>query len=330
MGRLPTRRSIIHVGAAGFLALGALAVSCICRAQGDDYPARPVRLIVPFPAGGGGDMVFRMLAQHLPAHLGQPIVVENRAGAAGDVGTRAGAQAAADGYTLTGLAQPVVINPFVFKARMVDPVKELLPVAAIASYAQVIIAHPSVPVRNLRELIAAAKDRPGTMSFASLGGTGQLALTQLSNTTGAIFLVVPYKGTADQIAAILSGQVMLTAVPVGVALPFIKDGRVRPIAYFGAARSALLPEVPTVSETFDGLSMSGWLGLAVPPGTPAAVVEKLERAVLATMKGQAAREYLRRTGNDEFLQGSAAFMRIIREDLRRYEKLVKDAGITAE
>lgn len=259
--------------AAAMLCTG-LAPGGFARAHAQYYPSRPIRLIVPWPAGGPADVVARSVTQRMATILGQPIVVENRPGASGNIGAEAGVRAPADGYTLIYTVAPLLINISLYKLNF-DPLKDLVPVARFATAPQVMIVHPALPVRSVAELIALAKAKPGSLSFGSAASGSPAHLEMLKARAGIDIVHVPYKGTAPALNDLMGGQIQGMFDTATTALPLIRAGAVKPLAVTGVAGSPLLPDVPVLSDTVPGLAYSAWFGIAAPAGTPAAIVNKL-------------------------------------------------------
>ena len=309
------------------LAIAALALaSAGVAAQG--YPARPVTLIVPYPAGGIADSTARTLGRELSLRLGQPLIIENRVGAGGIIGMEAGARATPDGHTLTYGSQALSISPHLSQMRF-DPLKDIAPVSLVISYSQVIVVAAAHPARSLRDLIAMAKEKPESLTYgtAGVGGASHLASEMLASATDTRFVMVPFAGGGPALTALLGGHInwMFDVVPTSVA--HIRSGRLRALGYGGAQRNALLPEVPTVAETVPGFNMSGWFGVYAPAGTPPAIVDLLGRHVQEILKAAPIRQGLINSGLE--VEGGApeAFAAFIREQYGVYGKLIRDRNI---
>src|SRR5882672_9011967 len=254
-------------------ALAALAISAAAHSQ--VYPSRPIRLIVAYPPGGGTDIVGRMVAQKLGETFGQSVVVENRGGASGNIGTELAARAAPDGYTvLMGNVAPNAINVSLFKDLPFDPVADFAPVSLVASTPNILVVHPSTPARTVKEVIALAKAKPGTLNFASagMGSSSHLAGELFRILTGADIVHVPYKGAGPAMVDVLSGQVQLYFATMPAAMPHVKPGKLAPVAVTSARRSPALPDLPTVAESgVPGYEASTWYGVLAPAHTSPAV-----------------------------------------------------------
>ncbi|MEG0222327.1 MAG: tripartite tricarboxylate transporter substrate binding protein [Comamonas sp.] len=319
----PRRRWLVLAAASG-LALGA------APAMAQDFPSKPIRLVVPFTPGGVTDTGARVVAERLGARLGQQVVIDNRPGASGNIGTQAVAGAAPDGHTLVlGFDGTLVINPHVFAKVPFDTVKDFAPVSKIGDTALVIVTHPSVPARTLAELIAYSKSLQGGLSYGSsgTGGTPHIAAEMLKVRTGADFLHVPYKGGGQALADVVGGQLPMLYTAVAGALPFIEKGQVRAIAISSAQRLPSLPDVPTVAETVPGFEAISWIGLLAPAKTPRPIVERIQRELHAVVNEPAVKERLAKLGITAVGNTPAEFAQQIQADLKKYAEVVKTAGI---
>lgn len=261
--------------------LFALAVfGTINAACAADYPAKPIRMVVAFAAGGAPDLIGRTVGQKLSESIGQPVIVDNRAGATGNVGAEIVARANPDGYTLFMATLSVAISPAFYKSLPFDPVKSFAPVGMVASVPLVLVVHPSLPARNVKELIELARSKPGSLNYATVGsGSPQHLSAELFKATAGVNLVhVPYKGGAQATTAVLSGESHLFFAGMPPALPHVKAGRLRALAVSTAKRSVSAPDVPTVMEAgLPGFEADNWNALLAPHGTPQAVVSRLNR-----------------------------------------------------
>jgi len=282
------------------VAVGAVAVPAFASAQ--DYPVRPIKMIVPYSAGGPADVVGRVISQRLSAILGQPIVVENRGGAGGSIGGRAVATSDPDGYTLLfGATGPLVISPMVFKLPDYDPSKGLVPITLVGTTSNILVVNPALPVHSVKELIAYAKANPGKLSYSSpgVGTPPHLIGEMLKLKTGIDMLHVPYKGGGASTQGVIGGQVQLTFENPAVSLPLVRSGTVRALAVTSSTRNPQIPELPTMIEAGvpDFVSVS-FTGLVAPAGTPESIIHKLNAAVNESLKDAAVQSVLKKLGVD--------------------------------
>jgi tripartite-type tricarboxylate transporter receptor subunit TctC len=302
------------------------------QAQAGFKPTAPVKIVVMFPPGGGTDAVARIVGEKLSERWKQPVVVENRAGAQGNIGTAYGAKSPADGNTLVFAHQGVfTVNPHLYKDMGVNPVKDLLPVARLTQQPYVLVAHPSLPVNNLKELEALAKSQPGKISFGSSASGPQLAVEYFKYTSGIDLLHVPYKGAGPAVIDVLGGNInLLVANPASVA-PHVKAGKLKGLVLFGAQGVDALPGVPTAIEAgFPALAdIPEWYGLAVPAGTPSAVVQQLNQDITAVLADPQVIERIKGLGLSPAPSSSDVFSAQIRRDYERWGDLIKRAGIQA-
>jgi len=297
------------------------------------YPSRSVRVIVPFAAGGGADIIGRTLSQKLTEILGQQFVVENRAGAAANIGTELVARATPDGYTLLIVGPNHTANPHMFRKLSWDPVKDFEPISLLNSASYVMVAHPSLPASSLKDLIALARAKPGQITYGSGGnGTaGHLGMELLKMMSGIEMLHVPYKGGAPMLTDILGGQVSLGYDNVLTAVPHIRAGRVRALAFSGARRNALLPEVPTVAESgVPGYDVVVWQGFLAPAGTPQEILARLEKATIAATQKPDLRERWAKLGAEVVGSTRQEFAAFIKVELEKAGKIIRQANIRAD
>jgi tripartite-type tricarboxylate transporter receptor subunit TctC len=319
------KRRIFCVALALVLPLGAVAQQ--------RFPEKPVRLIVPFPPGGGTDALGRILAAKLGELWGQQVIVENRAGAQGNIGTAAGAKAAPDGYTLTFAHQgALVINPHIYKDTGYDTLKDFAPVALATQMAFIAVAHPSVPAADLRELAQYAKRNPGKLSFASTSAGPHIVGELFKQATGTDLLHVPYKGAGPAITDLLGGQVNLMFSNPTSTVPHVRSGKLRALAVMDLKRNPALPDVPTAQELgiAELSSVIEWYGIAVPSATPPAIVRKLSADLLQVLGMPDVRERIAQSGQTPSPLASEEFGRMIRADFERWRKVVAAAGIRPE
>ncbi|HZE60346.1 MAG TPA: tripartite tricarboxylate transporter substrate binding protein [Burkholderiales bacterium] len=299
-----------------------------------EYPRKAIRLIVPFAPGGGNDTVARAIAQSAGASLGQPMVVDNRAGAGGILGAELAAKSAPDGYTLfLGGVGSHAVNPNLHTRLPYDPVKDFAPITLIASAPSVLVVHPSLPARTLAEFTALAKASPGRINYASNGNgsSAQLAAVLYESMAGVRMVHVPYKGLAPALVDLLGGEVQAMFSSVVAIVPNIKAGRLRALAVTGKRRAAALPEVPTLDESgVPGYEAGSWYGILAPAGTPQAIVAKLREAIVHALARPEVRERLASEGAEVIGSTPEAFAAHITAELARMGKLIRDAGIRME
>jgi tripartite-type tricarboxylate transporter receptor subunit TctC len=312
--------------------LRALALSVFAaQAMAQVYPAKSLRLVMPYPAGGSTDIVGRLTAESLVAALGQSVVVDNRPGASAQIGTEAVARAPADGYTLLMATSTNAITHAMGVKLPYDFAADFQPVALIARAGQLLVVHPSLPARTLKDFVALARSRPGQLTYASSGtGTsGHLAMEALAVETGLKLIHVPYKGNAPALNDMLGGQVTCGFANVVSVLPHVGRGRLRAIALSSAKRSALAPEVPTIAELGHAdFDISAWFGLMVRAGVPAAIVARLNQETVQALKNRATQERLSGLGVDAAgMDSVAAFGEFLRADIQRWARLIKAANL---
>ena len=303
-------------------------------ATAQNWPTKPVRVVVPFSAGGFADNAIRSISDRLGARLGQSVIVDNRAGASGNIGAEMVAKSPPDGYTLLlGFDGTMVINPHVFANTGFDTLRDFAPVTKLGDAGIVIVAHPSVPANNLRELIALAKAKPGTLSYGSsgTGGTSHLACELLSQRAGIELLHIPYKGGGQAITDVVGGQIPLVCTAIATAQVFLKSGKLKAIGISSAARSPAMPEVPTFIESgLPGLSVNSWIGILAPAKTPGAIVSRLQKEIAAVLQLPEVRERYAVLGIDPVGSTPEAYAAEIRADLARWEIVVKKANLRIE
>jgi len=308
--------------------LAALPVAAL--AQGA-YPTKPVRLIVAFPPGGSTDIIARLVGQKLGERVGQQVVVDNRGGAGGTIGTEIASRATADGYTLTmGTTSTHVIAPAIFPDVKYDPVKDFEPITLVAITPYMLVLHPGVKAKNLKEFIALVKSQPGKLNFASAGAgtTTQIAMEMLKLAAGLDIVHVPFKGNGPAGTATMGGQVQALFGSMPAVLPHAKAGRLHPIAVGTTQRSAALPNVPTVAESgFPGFEVSLWLGFFAPKGTPGPVLKKLYGELVAIAKSPEMKEPFERNGADPLTTTPAELNKLMKAELAKYSKVIKAANI---
>lgn len=301
--------------------------------QAAAYPDRPIRMIAPSSAGGPTDVIARAVSTPLSDILGKQIVIDNRAGAAGLIGTEMVAKATPDGYTLLfGFSGPMSIVPHIVKSVPYDPVKDFTHVSLVASAPYVLLANPTLPVKNVQELIALAKSQPGKLNFASGGnGTGIHMAGELLNHVAGIRIVhVPYKGAGPGMSALIAGEVNVMFNGLSSALPQIKTNRLRALAVGGDKRSALLPELPTVAESGLKFSVDGWYNLSAPAGTPRPIIARLHKDLLRTLAMPDVKTRLDALGVEPIGSTGSEFVIMLKAELAKWGQVVKTAGIKAQ
>ena len=313
---------------------GILLALLLGNASGQDYPNRPIRFIVTFAPGGSSDVLARAVAKAMSEGLGQPMVIENRAGAGGHIGAEAVARSTPDGYTLLfGTNGTLAIGPALFTNLKYDPVKVLAPVGMLHKLSSVLIVHPSVPANNLRELIAYAKSKPGGLTFASAGNGSVSHLSgELLKAAANIDLVhVPSKGGGAATADLLSGRVSMMLETIPNALPPVRTGKMRALGVTTLTRSAAAPDLPTFAESgLPGFDVASWTGLFAPAGTPPAVLERLNRETVRITRDPAYLEQLKTMGTDAASSSPEALGKFMREDIARWTEAVKRSGAKVE
>ena len=308
----------------------ALCLMAACAAA-QSYPTKALRLIVPYPPGGANDFFARLVGQKLNAALGQPVVIDNRGGAGGTIGLDACAKAPPDGYTIVmAPASSVAIAPSLYAKLPYDSVRDFSPIGGIASGPNLLVVHPSVPAHTLKEVIGLAKARPGRLTYASSGATSMsgLSMSLLKSMAGVDILGVPYKGTGPALTELIGGQVDLMIADLPIALPHVRDRRLRAIALTGPRRSALAPEVPTIAEAgVRGYKIVNWRGLLAPAGTARDIVTRLNGEILKILATAEVKETLAREGYEPMGNTPEQFGALIKSEVARYAALIKAAGI---
>jgi len=325
MGAARILRSVL----AGLFAL----VSQIAFAQGG-YPSKPVRFIAPFPPGGATDTLCRLLAQKLSDGLGQPVTVDNRPGASGNIGHELAMKAPPDGYTLLLTnSSTLTTNPHLFKSLPFDPIADFMPVSLVATAGQVLVVHPSVPASSVAELVALAKARPGQLNFGS-GGKGiqsHISGEMFKSMTGVNIVHVPYKGTVQAVADLVAGQVQLVFADMVPAMPHIKSGRLRPLAVTIPERSPALPDVPTMIEAgVPGYSAALWWAVALPKGADSALVQRLNGELKRVIALPDLQERYASLGMNPAHSTPREVTELIRSDTRKFGPILKAAGVEPE
>lgn len=317
------------------LRLIALAMVCACATvAAQDYPNRAVRMIAPFAPGGATDALARSVSQKLSDRWRQQVIVDNRPGAGGNIGAELAARAAPDGYTLVVAGAPHAINMTLYKKLSYDLQKDLAAINRIAGYPSAIVVHPSLPVRNVKEMIALARKRPGELNFGSAGpgSPNRLAIELFMLMSDTKMLHVPYKGGSGQmVAELLAGQVQLASIGLPPSMGYIKAGRLRPIAVTGLKRAPLLPDVPTVAESgLPGFDVTSWYGVFGPAALSKNLVAKINADITAILNEADMKERLDKLGAEPSPQSPDDFAKYVREEVALWAKVVKASGATAD
>ncbi|QHJ01013.1 tripartite tricarboxylate transporter substrate binding protein [Xylophilus rhododendri] len=328
---LPSRRRALAVAAlASITGLQAFAPAF---AQ-DAYPSRPITVIVPFPAGGTTDIVARLAGQALSQELGQPVVIDNRPGAGGNIGSQMVARAPADGYTLVmGTVGTHAINPALYKKMPYDHLKDFAPISRVANVPNLLVANPSQPYKTVKELIAYGKANPDTISFASSGnGTSiHLAGELFKTLTGVKMQHVPYKGSAPALADLMAGQTNIMFDNLPSSISFVRSGKLRPIAVTTLKRSPELPDVPTIAESgVPGFDASSWFGLLAPAATPPAVIKRIDDALIKVLANPELRKKIIEQGGEPVGEKPEQFAAFIRTETTKWAKVVKESGASVD
>jgi tripartite-type tricarboxylate transporter receptor subunit TctC len=323
---MPRVRPLL-LAAAGLL----LALAAPVAAQ-SDYPNRPIRLIIPFPPGGSNDVVGRVIAQHLGESLGKQVIVDNRAGAGGVIGTEVASKAAPDGYTLLGISLAHAVNPWLYKLPY-DPIKAFAPIGIMGKGPVVLSVNPELPVRSVKELVAQAKGKPGDLQYASAGvGSFQHLSAELFKLTAGVDIVhIPFKGGGPAMTDVVGGHTKVLFSSLVQTTPHIKSGKLRALAVGGTERSAVLPDLPTVAEAgVPGYASENWWGIVAPAGTPAPIIEKLHQALTQAQDNPAAKKYFDTEGAAIVKMSTAAFGQFMVSEMDKWQRVVKEGNIKAE
>ena len=310
-----------------------LLFALCAEASAQGFPARPIRVIVSFPPGGGTDVVARTVAPRMSELLGQPIVVENRAGAGGNIGTEYVARAAPDGYTLLVASAATAINTTLTKNLSWDLLKDFAPVVLLVHNQSLLVVHPSVPITSVKELIVMAQAKPGQVTYASYGnGSSAHLIAELFKTMAGVDLLhVPYKGAAPAVNDLVGGQVNVIFADVAAILPHVKSGKARALGIGSAKRFEGLPEVPTIAEAgVPGFEAGGFLGLVAPAGTPPAAIEMLNGAAVKTLAAPEVRERLIALASPPVGDTPAEFGRFLREQVDKWARVIRAGNIKAD
>jgi tripartite-type tricarboxylate transporter receptor subunit TctC len=322
---MPKLRSLLLTAAGVLVALTTMA------AAQSDYPNRPVRLIIPFPPGGSNDVVGRVIAQHLGEALGKQVIVDNRGGAGGVVGTEQAAHAAPDGYTLLGISLAHAVNPWLYKLPY-DPIKAFEPIGIMGKGPVVLSVNPTLPVHSVKELLALAKEKPGDLQYASAGvGSFQHLSAELFKLTAAVDLLhIPFKGGGPAMVDVMGGHTKVMFSSLVQTTPNIKSGKLRALGVGSTERSKILPNVPTIAEGLPGYASENWWGIVAPAGTPAPIVEKLHAALTKAQDSPEAQKYFDTEGATIVKMSTEEFGKYMVSEMNKWERVVKEGHIKAE
>ena len=298
------------------------------------YPSRPVRLIAPFSAGGGVDIVARLVAQRLSEKWGQQVVVDNRTGATGIIGTDLAAHATPDGYTLLmGNAATHAVNVSLFKKLPYDAIRDFVPITLVGRVPEMLVVHPALPASSVQELIALAKSKPGELTFGSAGsGSPPHLAGELFQSLAKIRLVhIPYKGSAPALTDLIAGQINMYFSNILSAVPYVKGGRLRGLGVTSAKRSIVAPDIPAIAEAgLPGYEDYNWYGVLAPKGTPKAIVDKLHTDIVHVVKSTDVEDRLTKDGAEVIANTPAEFAKFIREEIQKYAQIIKQSGLRTE
>jgi len=314
------------------LTAAALLVAFTAAAAAQDYPNRPVRLVIPFPPGGSNDVVGRMIATQMSERLGKQVVVDNRSGAGGVIGTEIAANAPPDGYTLLVISIAHAVNPWLYKLNY-DPIKSFVPVGILATGPNVLVVNPQVPVQSVKDLIALAKQKPGDLQYASAGvGSFQHLGGELFKlTAGVDILHIPFKGGGPAMIDVIGGHTQVMFSSLVQTTPHIKSGKLRAIGTGGLKRSPVLPDVPTVDEAgVPGYEAVNWWGIVAPAGTPSNVIDTLHKALAEVQNSPETQKQFAAEGAEVVQMDPAAFGAFMVKEMNKWERVVKQGGIKAE
>lgn len=312
--------------------VAALGIAAAAQAVAQDYPNRPVKIVVPLATGGTADILARMVSNDLAGKLGRAVLVENRTGGGGHIGSEFVAKSPADGYTLLSAGIPQAIGMSLYKDLGYDMARDLAAITQGVTAPSVIVVHPSLPVKTVKDLIALAKSRPGKLNFgANTGSPNHLAIELLNVSNGLKIVHVPYKGAGPVVTDVMAGHIELASLGLPPALPMVQAGRLRAIAQTGLKRSVHLPDLPTVAESgVPGYDVTSWYGFFVPARTPAAIISRLNADIVAVLKTPEVNKRLVGLGADVVPTAADEFGRIVRDEIQKWAKVVKASGAKAE
>lgn len=302
-------------------------------AHAQNWPNKPIRLVVPYPPGGGTDVVARLIAEPLSQELGQTVFIDNKGGANGIIGCNFVANSLPDGYTiLLVLPAQMAVNPALYKKSSYDPIQDFSPIVQLTSFEVALVVHPSLPVGNVNELIQLAKSKPGSLSLASAGtgSSGHMAAVWFAMKTGVDWLHIPFKGAGPAFADLLAGHEQVMFATTLSTLPYVKTGKLKALGVTGTSRSEAAPDIPSISESVDGYEFTQWHGFVAPAKTPAEIIGKLNSEIVKILKTSKVREKLHSLGSEPVGGSPQEFSQLIKSDLVRYSNIVKITGMKPE
>jgi tripartite-type tricarboxylate transporter receptor subunit TctC len=305
----------------------------VALAQSGSYPNKPIKFIVPYPPGGGTDVIARIVQEPLSSNLGQQVIIENRGGAGGSIGSEAGARSPADGYTVLFTLSSHTINPAIYPKLSFNTEKDFLPVVTIASLPQILVANPDFPAKTVKDVIDMARAKPGTIAYASVGNgsPGHLAGAMMAGGANVKMTHIPYRGGGPAVTDVMGGQVPLLWVSIPAAANFVKAGKLKALAVSTTKRSAVFPDVPTMIESgFKDFEVDSWYAMFVPANTPKATVDRLNAAANKVLASPEVKEKLLNQGAEAVGGSPEALGRVVKAELVKWDKVVKENGIKAE
>lgn len=323
------RRTLCTALAAAPLLLVAMGTA---HAQAATWPTGPITMVVPFPPGGPTDLIARVLGKQLSEQLGQQVIIDNKGGANGTIGSGAVAAAKPDGYTILYNTSSIALAPNLFKNLSFDPVKDFAPISSTAVIPLVLLVHPSVPAKNFTEFVSHAKSKPGQLSYGSagMGNITHLGAFLINQSAGIDAVHVPYRGSAPAMVDLVGGQVQFATNTLNDSLPFIRDGRLKPLAVTSAQRSTQLPDVPTIAEAaIPGFEVGAWQGIVAPAGTPPDVVKRLNTEVLKALQSDFVQKQLADQGAQALGSTPEEYAAYIKSEIKRFGDIIKAAGVQA-
>lgn len=325
------RSRLFHWVSFGLMAFLGSLLSLSAFAQAADYPSKPIKIVVTFPPGGSADAIIRILSTRINDKMGQPLVIDNRPGAGGNIGLSVVAKAAPDGYVLgVGAAGGLTANSSLYPQMPFDVAKDFQPITMLAAIPFVLVGHPSVPAENMQQLIAYAKSQPGKVSIGH-GGNGtamHLSTALFTQMTDLKMIEVPYRGSGPAAMDTLSGQIQLSITDLAAALPHIKAGKLKAFAVTSPKRLNNLPEVPTLSESgLTGYDSTGWFGLVAPAGTPAAIIQRLNTEFTAALNDEAIKTQMRQSGMEPVATSMEGLDAYIKSETQKWAKVIRQANI---